>query len=729
MSDSSGPSGPNSPSAPSPADATASAAVAPSAVPAAPGSAATPAGNPAAQPPTQPAPTEHPRDSWKETFESIAVALILAFVFRAFIVEAFVIPTGSMASTLMGRHYEIRCDHCGYGPWSLTIPKEDEEGGGRARYADRQPDPVCPNCQHVLRDWRSTPLIPMFRVDTDQQGQRTVSPEDGYAVGYAKLQVPVQEWDAVLETGEGGALRLRGVGDLFTGPGGDPKLAAAFRDRYREAKLPNYVGKTVHVWGKAVNGAVWPEAFRVPGADPHNGDRILVLKYLYEFSPPARWDVIVFRFPGNPKENYIKRLVGRPGESVMLVDGDVYISTDRGKTWNIARKPIDSPAAQEALWHLVHTADFPNPAGADGRPDYDSERVRLVKRWEPLDAGDAAAWAGLESPVFSFDGADGRRHAARYAQYLPSHSALGPAAGGAPAQPTPVPVPVAESREPVPIYDFHPYNGDASTNSVGPLGSLRIVGDLRLSADVVWKTGTGYAEMTVTRLDHQYTARLWADGRVFLFDRTVGADGRTVAIPDDEEPPVFKNRFPAPTPGVPVKLELSNADGVVSVKVGGKLALRAEFEPDLDRLLKDPNLPRDPRMWPKAELAGKAAAFDLRHVRIDRDVFYKTDTNDGGPTARAGPGGAIHLSAVSDAKQSREYFVLGDNSTASLDSRYWPDPNARSEKNPAGRYQLGTVPEENLTGKAFFVYWPSGHYLWGNRMPFIPRAEKMRLIQ
>src|SRR5256885_6575268 len=50
----------------------------------------------------------------KETVESILVAFILAFIFRAFIVEAFVIPTGSMAPTLLGAHMRFRCEDCGY---------------------------------------------------------------------------------------------------------------------------------------------------------------------------------------------------------------------------------------------------------------------------------------------------------------------------------------------------------------------------------------------------------------------------------------------------------------------------------------------------------------------------------------------------------------------------------------------------------------------------------------
>src|SRR5206468_2024338 len=52
-------------------------------------------------------------ESLKETIESIVVALILAFVFRAFVVEAFVIPTGSMAPTLYGAHGTVLCENCG----------------------------------------------------------------------------------------------------------------------------------------------------------------------------------------------------------------------------------------------------------------------------------------------------------------------------------------------------------------------------------------------------------------------------------------------------------------------------------------------------------------------------------------------------------------------------------------------------------------------------------------
>ncbi len=53
-------------------------------------------------------------ESIRETIESVVIAFILAFLFRTFEAEAFVIPTGSMAPTLMGRHKDMECPECGF---------------------------------------------------------------------------------------------------------------------------------------------------------------------------------------------------------------------------------------------------------------------------------------------------------------------------------------------------------------------------------------------------------------------------------------------------------------------------------------------------------------------------------------------------------------------------------------------------------------------------------------
>src|SRR5256884_4024286 len=63
----------------------------------------------------------------KETIESILIAFILAFVFRAFVVEAFVIPTGSMATTLLGAHMRFTCRECGY-VFDVNYPSKSSSG-------------------------------------------------------------------------------------------------------------------------------------------------------------------------------------------------------------------------------------------------------------------------------------------------------------------------------------------------------------------------------------------------------------------------------------------------------------------------------------------------------------------------------------------------------------------------------------------------------------------------
>src|SRR6476660_2277323 len=73
-------------------------------------------------------PADRNKDSSvKETLESILVAFILAFIFRAFVVEAFVIPTGSMAPTLLGAHVRIRCPDCG---WRFEVNYSQPSSGG-----------------------------------------------------------------------------------------------------------------------------------------------------------------------------------------------------------------------------------------------------------------------------------------------------------------------------------------------------------------------------------------------------------------------------------------------------------------------------------------------------------------------------------------------------------------------------------------------------------------------
>lgn len=60
--------------------------------------------------------------------------------------------------------------------------------------------------------------------------------------------------------------------------------------------------------------------------DFHNGEYLLVEKIGYHVSTPSRGDVIVFQYPNNPSVNYIKRIIGLPGETVRITDNKVFVN-------------------------------------------------------------------------------------------------------------------------------------------------------------------------------------------------------------------------------------------------------------------------------------------------------------------------------------------------------------------------------------------------------------------
>jgi signal peptidase I len=58
----------------------------------------------------------------------------------------------------------------------------------------------------------------------------------------------------------------------------------------------------------------------------HNHEYILVEKVSYWFRSPERGDIVVFRYPGDPSEDYIKRVIGLPGDHVVVHDGHVFVN-------------------------------------------------------------------------------------------------------------------------------------------------------------------------------------------------------------------------------------------------------------------------------------------------------------------------------------------------------------------------------------------------------------------
>lgn len=59
------------------------------------------------------------------------------------------------------------------------------------------------------------------------------------------------------------------------------------------------------------------------------GDDLLGLRFVYQFSNPRRGDIIIFDFPDNKSEKYVKRVIGLPGEKIEIKDGQIYINDSK----------------------------------------------------------------------------------------------------------------------------------------------------------------------------------------------------------------------------------------------------------------------------------------------------------------------------------------------------------------------------------------------------------------
>ena len=90
-----------------------------------------------------------PKDSLREIVETIVFVISLVLMLKLFVVEAFVIPTGSMAETLFGYQKNITCVECGH-EFPVNSSEEAEPADGRMHLIDGA---TCPNCRK-RQDWK-----------------------------------------------------------------------------------------------------------------------------------------------------------------------------------------------------------------------------------------------------------------------------------------------------------------------------------------------------------------------------------------------------------------------------------------------------------------------------------------------------------------------------------------------------------------------------------------------
>lgn len=63
----------------------------------------------------------------------------------------------------------------------------------------------------------------------------------------------------------------------------------------------------------------------------HSGDYLIVDEITYRFRSPIRGEVVVFNYPHDPSQRYIKRIIGLPGETVEIKEGKVEIFSSKGE--------------------------------------------------------------------------------------------------------------------------------------------------------------------------------------------------------------------------------------------------------------------------------------------------------------------------------------------------------------------------------------------------------------
>lgn len=547
----------------------------------------------------------------KDTIESVVIALILAFIFRAFVVEAFVIPTGSMAPTLYGAHGTIICEDCGT---EFAYGLRDLDDHRRTTAVTASHKAICPNCNH-----------PNTHLKTNDFSQ-----------------------------------------------------------------------------------------------NPETGDRILVLKWPYDIGgsalDPARWDVVVFKDPADGKTNFIKRLIGQPNEVLTILDGDVYgVSTHelskyamrtleqlrrqkrefregtrRGHLPPIPdqlRKELDAKLAiwpktakaQQSLWFVVYDHNYPPQTLDPGQP-----------WWKPL-LGEESGWQTASRRV-------------RYQDRGETNDGIELA-----------------GKE---IRASCAYN---IRHSLAPP-----VSDQRVRFVLTPADGTATVRIRLEKLGRAFWATVRMDGTVTLTE--------SKWPPKADAPPLLSRTLPPFQVGEPVTVSFENVDYRLALSIAGEEVLAtstdrngpAYYGPDLSLLRKLIWQNERPAVPPK--IYGDGGDFELNHLIVERDAYYyhgaraRTFTlNWAPPQGWASPDYPIWL-------RGNEYFMLGDNTAASKDSRLW-DTAATHLKARGDAFQLGTVPKDQLIGKAFFVYWPSPTRIdWLEWIPvvggnLVPDVGRMRWIR
>ncbi len=376
------------------------------------------------------------------------------------------------------------------------------------------------------------------------------------------------------------------------------------------------------------------------------GDRLLVQKFAYDFRPPRRWEVAVFQNPSDPSQAYVKRIVGLSGETILIWGGDVYIDG------RIARK---TPEEARSMAMPVYHHNF-TPKDTARYPRW------IFRRGEtrtPLKSGWTASGSTfVREPIGQ---TDDKPDWVEYRHWQADRGSYGP------------------------IRDFTGYNGSDVP------GENR-VNDLIASADVTLGPGSSAALIRVDSGPERFIVTFPADATSPIEVRRNGK-----LLPTKAKNGIRKKSSASRS------LEVMVVDRRLMVAIDGKPAIEP-FDYD-DVTMRPPTFSSPVAFGVSGD--GKA---EIRHIKIDRDVFY-TDALSQTPRRPFG----VEVPFVLN---RGEYFVLGDNSPVSNDSRFWP--------------VSPVVLASQLLGKPFLVHLPSQAVplrVFGRDIYWVPDPREIRYIR
>ncbi len=312
------------------------------------------------------------------------------------------------------------------------------------------------------------------------------------------------------------------------------------------------------------------------------GKRLLVDRTAFEFRSPGRWELVVFRCPERADDYCIKRVVGLPGESIQIHQGDVYVD---GK---IARKSLPQ---FRAIAQLVYAA---GPGASRWRGDEGKTR------WTSEDGPDGRTFSYSKHAIDENGSVD----------WLSYHHLGGKR-----------------------INDDVPYN-QGESRLLGPVTDLLLTCRVRL-------LGEGELFLSVPDGPGRFTIAMAAsDGRLRLLEA-----GRPLAEVNLDRP------IAAALVGDGADLELALVDHQLLLAVDGRVQLAYEYRASKSASRRASGPPA---------IGSRGLGVEISELRVWRDIYYTEAESRGGREAQD----AYSLAAD-------EFFVLGDNSPISADSRSW----------------------------------------------------------